>query len=113
IIVADDGSRADTGRIVADWAKRMSVPVKHAWHEDRGFRLAEIRNRAIRLSEGSYCVFLDGDCLVRRGFVAAQRRLARPGAFVTGSRVLLSRRLTARILENGLEPERWTLPRWI
>jgi glycosyltransferase involved in cell wall biosynthesis len=113
IIVADDGSRAETGRLVADWAKRTSIPVKHVWHEDRGFRLAEIRNRAIRVSEGSYCIFLDGDCLARPDFVSAHRALARPGWFVTGSRLLLSRELTAEVLENELVVEQWSLPNWM
>lgn len=113
IIVADDGSQAETGRIVAAWAKRARVPVKHAWHEDNGFRLAEIRNRAIRVSSGRYCIFLDGDCLVRPGFVASHRELARPGWFVTGSRLLLSRELTRRVLEDGLTPERWGLAKWM
>jgi glycosyltransferase involved in cell wall biosynthesis len=65
IIVADDGSGAETGRLVGTWVNRTSIAVKHVWHEDKGFRLAEIRNRAIRVSDGSYCIFLDGDCLAR------------------------------------------------
>jgi glycosyltransferase involved in cell wall biosynthesis len=113
IIVADDGSHPETGRLVADWAKRARVPVKHAWHEDKGFRLAEIRNRAIRLSEGRYCIFLDGDCLARPQFVAAHRRGARRGWFVTGSRLLLSRELTARILAENIPAESWSVGAWI
>ena len=113
IVVADDGSHPDTGRLVADWAKRTSIPVKHVWHEDKGFRLAEIRNRAIRVSGGSYCIFLDGDCLARPDFVAAHRALARPGWFVTGSRLLLSRELTADVLGGKLAAEQWSLATWI
>jgi glycosyltransferase involved in cell wall biosynthesis len=113
IVVADDGSRAETGRLVAAWTRKTGIAIKHVWHEDNGFRLAEIRNRAIRVSAGGYCVFLDGDCLVRPGFVAAHRELARPGWFVTGSRLLLSRELTARILGDGITAERWGLATWI
>ena len=108
IVVADDGSRPATKRLVETWAPRMRVPVKHVWQEDRGFRLAEIRNRAIRASTSPYCIFLDGDCIARSDFVATHRRLAEPGYFVTGNRVLLSRALSERILSQGLEPERWT-----
>ena len=68
----------------------------HVWHEDRGFRAAEIRNRAILAARGSYCIFLDGDCIARPDFVATHRRLAEPGWFVTGNRILLSRALTAQ-----------------
>jgi len=113
VIVADDGSRPETARIAADWAKRTEIPIKHVWHEDAGFRLAEIRNRAIRASAGCYCIFLDGDCLARPDFVATHRALAADGWFVTGSRLLLSRELTSRVLRTGLDPERWGLAQWI
>jgi glycosyltransferase involved in cell wall biosynthesis len=112
IVVADDGSGAPTQRVVRDWIAR-SVAVKHVWHEDRGFRLAEVRNLGIRASAGRYIVFLDGDCIARRHFVAAHRRLAEPGWFVTGNRILLSRDFTERVLHEGLEPELWGLPAWI
>ena len=113
VLVADDGSGTATARVVADWASRMPVPLKHVWHPDRGFRLAEIRNRAIRASAGAYCVFIDGDCIARSDFVAAHRRLAEPGWFVTGNRILLSHELTERILRVGLEPEQWRLAEWL
>ena len=76
VVVADDGSDAATARVVESWS-HMPVALKHVRHEDRGFRLAEIRNRAILASAGFYCIFLDGDCLVRPNFVAAHRRLQR------------------------------------
>ena len=113
VLVADDGSSVATARVVSDWATRMPVRVRHVWHPDQGFRLAEIRNRAIRASAGAYCVFLDGDCITRSDFVAAHRRLAEPGWFVTGNRILLSRELTERILRAGLEPEQWRLAEWL
>lgn len=113
VIVADDGSAAATGQVISDWVGKLGVPLRHVWHEDRGFRLAEIRNRAIRASSGAYCVFLDGDCLARPDFVAAHRRIAEPGWFVTGNRILLSRELTAQILEVGLEPEKWGFASWM
>jgi glycosyltransferase involved in cell wall biosynthesis len=109
VVVADDGSRPATAAVVAAWTSRMPVPLKHVWQEDRGFRLAEIRNRAICASAGAYCIFLDGDCMARPDYVAAHRRLAEPGYFVTGNRVLLSAALSDRILAGGLEPESWGL----
>jgi glycosyltransferase involved in cell wall biosynthesis len=113
VIVADDGSGAATADAVEAWKPRLGVPLKHVWHEDRGFRLAEIRNCAIRASAGGYCIFLDGDCIARPGFVAAHRALAEPAHFVTGNRILLSRLLSERILREGLEPECWSLGRFL
>jgi glycosyltransferase involved in cell wall biosynthesis len=113
VIVADDGSRPETKYVSERWAPKMRSPLKHVWHEDRGFRLAEIRNRALRAAAGVYCIFLDGDCIARRDFVAAHRRLAERGYFVTGNRVLLSRALTERVLADGLAPEGWGMERFL
>jgi len=113
IVVADDGSGPATAGVVRRWAAKKTLPITHVWHEDRGFRLSDIRNRGIRASAGTYIIFLDGDCIARRDFVAAHRRLAEPGWFVTGSRILLSADLTDRIRHQGLEPESWGLANWL
>jgi glycosyltransferase involved in cell wall biosynthesis len=113
IVLADDGSGTDTAGVIKEWSTRMSVPLRHVWHEDLGFRLAEIRNRAIRVSSGRYCIFLDGDCIAPRNFVAAHRRLAQPGCFVTGNRVLLSRAFTQHLLDERRDISQWSLARWI
>ena len=107
IVVADDGSGPQTSEVIHSWAPRLPVPIQHVWHEHREFRGAEIRNRGIRRSNGRYCIFLDGDCLAPPDFVAAHRRLAAPGWFVAGNRILLSAKLTKKILAEGLEAETW------
>jgi glycosyltransferase involved in cell wall biosynthesis len=112
VVVADDGSGTDTARVIKEWSTIMPVPLRHVWHEDRGFRLAEIRNRALRVSKGAYCIFLDGDCIAPSGFVAAHRRLARRGWFVTGNRVLLSADFTQHALRAHLDVDRWGIARW-
>lgn len=113
VIVADDGSTAATTAVIDRWRPKIGLRLEHIWHEDRGFRLAEIRNRAIIAARGGYCVFLDGDCIVRPNFVAAHRRLAEFGWFVAGNRVLLSRDLTSQIIEGDLEPNRWSYKDWV
>ncbi|MGH6726912.1 MAG: glycosyltransferase, partial [Pseudolabrys sp.] len=74
VVVADDGSTAATGELVEACKGKFGRRLEHIWHEDRGFRAAEIRNRAILAARGAYCIFLDGDCIVRADFVAAHRR---------------------------------------
>ena len=113
VIVADDGSGPETARLVAAWQAKVGHRVEHVWHADAGFRAAEIRNRAVLVSRGAYCIFLDGDCIVRPDFVAMHRRLAERGAFVTGNRVLLSPQLTVKVLAEKLTPETWNLARWM
>jgi glycosyltransferase involved in cell wall biosynthesis len=113
VLVADDGSGPATAATVEALKAKVGHRLDHVWQEDRGFRAAEIRNRAILAARGAYVIFLDGDCIARPDFVATHRRLAEPGCFVTGNRVLLSEGLTDRVLRETLEPERWNLGRWI
>jgi glycosyltransferase involved in cell wall biosynthesis len=113
VLVADDGSRPDTAAVVDRWKGQLRGRVVHVWQPDEGFRLAQIRNRAILAASGQYCIFLDGDCLARPSFVAAHRALAERGCFVTGNRVLVSRGLSERILREQLTAERWSSPKWV
>ena len=113
VVVADDGSTAATGAVTDVWNGKVGRRLDHVWHEDRGFRAAEIRNRAILAARGAYCIFLDGDCIARPDFIAIHRRLAEPGYFVTGNRILLSRDLTAEVLLGKLTPETWMFARWM
>ncbi len=113
VVVADDGSRATTAAVVERWRPRLGVPLDHVWQMNCGFRAAEIRNRAILVCHGDYCIFLDGDCIAPADFVATHRRLAERGWFVTGNRVLLSSTLTAAVLSDDLRPETWSAPGWI
>jgi glycosyltransferase involved in cell wall biosynthesis len=113
VVIADDGSRPMTAAVLETWRSRLGVPLGHVWQMHCGFRAAEIRNRAILACRGDYCVFLDGDCIVPADFVATHRKLAEPGWFVTGNRVLLSRNLTVVVLRDRLQPQAWGAARWI
>jgi glycosyltransferase involved in cell wall biosynthesis len=103
IIIADDGSTANTRDVVARLKNRSPVRLRHVWQPNKGFRAALSRNRGIAASSGEYVVFLDGDCIPQPDFIARHRRLARRGFLVTGSRVLLSADLTARILAETID----------
>jgi glycosyltransferase involved in cell wall biosynthesis len=113
VVVADDGSAAATAQLVEAWKAKIGHRLEHVWHEDRGFRAAEIRNRAILAARGAYYIFLDGVCIARPDFVATHRRLAAPGWFVTGNRILLSSSLTAQVLREKLTPETWSFAGWL
>ena len=113
VVIADDGSGPTTAALAERWRLRLGVPLSYVWQVDRGFRAAAIRNRAILACRGDYCIFLDGDCIVRPDFIAAHRRLAEPGWFVTGNRVLLSGALTAVVLREHSQPQTWTASEWL
>jgi len=103
IIIADDGSTANTRECIERLRAQSPVPLLHVWQPDLGFRAAMARNRGTLAASGDYIVFLDGDCVPQRDFIKRHRQLAQPGYLVSGSRILLSESFTARVLGEHLD----------
>jgi glycosyltransferase involved in cell wall biosynthesis len=105
LLVADDGSTAATGDLVARFSEknRDVLQVVHVWQPDNGFRLSAIRNKAIMAARGDYLIFIDGDCVPQRDLIARHRALAHAGVMVTGSRILLDQSFTEKVLSNDMD----------
>lgn len=101
LLVADDGSTSETAAVVHRFAAQAPFVVRHVWHEDTGFRLAEIRNRAIAAATADYLVFTDGDCIPHPCFLEDHCRALHPGSFMTGKRMLISRELSPGFCWQG------------
>jgi glycosyltransferase involved in cell wall biosynthesis len=112
VLVADDGSRDDTGTLVHATARDAPIEIRHVWQEDRGFRAGAARNRATAQAAGDYVVFLDGDCVPRPNFIARHRALAESGWMVAGNRVLLSEPFTRAVLDSGTPLHGWSTAQW-
>lgn len=102
IIVADDGSKDETRTLVNAFKSTSHQSLKHVWHEDAGFRLAAIRNLAVKHCAGNYLIFLDGDCIAQPDFIARHRILCEPQHMVTGSRVLMNEKLSSHLITAKL-----------
>ena len=103
VLIADDGSPAQDLEALRRGLPAFACPVLHVWHPDTGFTAARARNLAARVARGRRLIFLDGDCVPNRKFLSMHARLARPGQFVNGSRVLLGERLTAQVESAALD----------
>jgi len=100
VIISDDGSRTDTRELLLATAQNFPVPLRHLWQADEGARMSRARNRGIAAARGDYIVFLDGDMLAHRDFIADHRAFAQRGCFVQGSRVLTGEQCASRLLER-------------
>ena len=47
VIVGDDGSTSETKDLIESFKKDFPVPLIHLWQEDKGFRLAMMRNKSV------------------------------------------------------------------
>lgn len=101
VVVADDGSRADTAALIAELATRFPVPLRHVWQEDLGFRAARCRNRGIAASLGEYTILIDGDMVLHPSFVADHVALAERGYFLQGGRLKATAAESQRLLAGG------------
>ncbi len=102
IIIADDGSNANSQQLIAEMIANSRIPIRHVYHEDKGFRAGTIRNKAAALSKGDYLLFLDGDCAVFPHFLERHRQLAETGYFIPGNRLLLNEQYTAKVLQKKI-----------
>ncbi|MBR6830672.1 MAG: glycosyltransferase family 2 protein [Tidjanibacter sp.] len=106
VIIGDDGSTSETADVIASFQTRFPVPLIHIWHEDKGFRLAKIRNKCLARATGDYIIQIDGDLILHPDFITDHIRAARPGAFIKGTRVRLNKRATEQICATQIPPRR-------
>ena len=101
IIIGDDGSTEETRERIESLSKITDIPIIHVWQEDKGFRLAKMRNKAVAASSGDYIIETDGDVILHRNFISDHVRLAKEGCYLKGGRTNLGKELTARLCNAG------------
>lgn len=92
VIVADDGSGLTTAEVVDSFAGKIRI--KHCRQDHEGFRRSVILNKAIAQATGDYLVFLDGDSVPAREFIADHAALAERGCWVQGRRAFVDEACT-------------------
>ncbi len=96
VIVADDGSTAETRELIERYQKLFPVPLIHSWIPDEGFRLSMSRNVAIAKAKGDYIIFIDGDIVLVPSFVRDHVLARERDFFINGSRARLSEGATRK-----------------
>ncbi len=113
VIVADDGSTKETAELITSYQIRASFSITHVWQEDLGFRAAAIRNRALANTHADYIIFMDGDCVPPPEYVSSHRNLAERGCFLSGNRILLTKKFTDEVLRDKVPIHEWNVLDWI
>jgi glycosyltransferase involved in cell wall biosynthesis len=113
LLIADDGSDASTERVISEYANKFNPPIQHLWQEDDGFRKTRILNRAILSTSAEYLVFMDGDCIAHPDFLKEHAINARPGHYLNGAMMRLSKRLTNKIDTDSIRRGDVFHPAWL
>lgn len=98
IIIADDGSTSETEKVIHKYQELIPIPLLHVWHPDEGFRVAEIRNKALAHVNSAYVIMIDGDMILDKYFIKDHLTFAKKGCFIQGKRCLLTDKQTNEIL---------------
>src|SRR5882724_7918687 len=108
IFLADDGSDHKTRALIERWKLDSRAAVHHLWHSHNGFRKIKLLNQAVAGASGEYLIFLDGDCVPHRKFIADHERLAESGFWVQGRRCYVEEQFVPEF-----EPGQTSIWRWL
>lgn len=113
VIIADDGSRESTRELINKYAETYPVPLRHIWHEDKGYRRQEILNVCIVEAANEYIIMTDGDCIPREDFVAVHAKYAQRGRFLSGGYCKLPMHTSEVITKKDITSQRCFDVNWL
>lgn len=99
LLIADDGSGLETKDLIENFRKLFSIPVKHIWQEDNGFRKSAILNKAVASTNTDYIIQIDGDCIIHPDFIKDHLARVEENTFLFGSRVNIKPSAVSGVLE--------------
>jgi GT2 family glycosyltransferase len=105
LLVGDDGDADHESRPVVEEIARKGVfgAVRRFWQRRAGFGKCRLGNKGAAAARAPLVYFLDGDCLVAPGTLAAHLRLWRPRRYVAGSPVRLREGASAALSVADVE----------
>lgn len=111
IIIADDGSGPETRFLIEKY--QPLLPIKHVWHEDKGFRKTVILNKALEIATADYLVFTDQDCVPRHDFLSVHDSNAEEGRFLSGGYFKLPMSVSKALQKEDIEFEQAFSLSWL
>lgn len=100
ILIADDGSDERTHALIMRY--QSILPLRHIWHEDKGFRKTAILNKAVLASRSEYLIFMDQDLVPRHDFISQHYKNARHKHFISGGAIMIPEGLSHALTEEDI-----------
>ena len=100
VIIADDGSNNETKDLIKDFQEFTHLEIIHVWQQNKGFRAAQSRNKAIARAGSDYIILIDGDMILHPEFLQDHINNAEKGFFIQGTRALLTKEKTQVVLKK-------------
>ncbi len=113
IVVADDGSRETTKRLIDNLRIETGLIIQHVWQQDNGFQKCKILNKAIVAAKGDYLIFTDGDCIPRADFIENHLKFREPGFFLSGGYYKLPLKVSQKITKEDIKSQNCFKISWL
>lgn len=114
LVVADDGSGAETEIVIKEYKQKFgNERLLHVWQEDEGFQKSKIMNKAIQATDADYLIFSDGDCIPRQDFVATHVSRSQAGYFLSGGYFKLSSEVSHLVRKEDIASGRAFSKSWL
>jgi glycosyltransferase involved in cell wall biosynthesis len=113
IVIADDGSAAETKNLIEKFQNQGILSITHVWHEDNGFQKSEILNKAILASKADYLLFSDGDCIPKNNFVEVHQNNKKPGYFISGGYFMIPMHTSKAIKKKNIHNQEVFQKDWL
>ncbi len=101
VVIAEDNNSESTMNYISSIE---GLDVKHTFQDDSGIRKTRSVNNAILASEGSYLIFIDGDCIPYSTFIESHVALSEQGYIISGRRCNLGPKYANLLRQKKLSP---------
>jgi len=86
VIIAEDAQHDSIKNYFSSLNINININIKHISHKDNGWRKEVILNKAIKISQSDYLIFIDGDCVPYKNFVEEHVKLSENNTVLCGRR---------------------------
>lgn len=113
LVIADDGSKLETKKIIDSFITSFKHPIIHVWQEDNGFQKCKILNKAILKTNSDYIIFTDGDCIPRKDFISVHLKKREKGYFLSGGYFKLPIDISQQITLDDITTQNCFSIKWL
>lgn len=105
VLVADDGSREDTWKMIEKFQKLYGKRLTHQWQDDHGTRTARILNRSLGVAKSDFVIVVDENSFAHRHFVRDHLRASLQWDLFLGARRGIGPVFSELVVENPTKIE--------
>jgi glycosyltransferase involved in cell wall biosynthesis len=101
VLISEDDSNPETEAFLAKHAEKFNFKIQHLKQlVDDGFRKNSMLNRSIQAANSEKLVFIDGDCIPHKDFIASYLEHIEEGFVFWGRRVMLGDKFSQKLLRD-------------